>query len=158
MEEMIQIITGCIGSLGFALLYNIRGSRLLFATLGGLFSPCAFLLLGIFLPNEILRYFIVAVIISAYAEVMARLLKTPTTTFIITSLIPLIPGSGLYHTMTSAFSGNLGGFIEKGANTLGLAGALAAGIITVAGAAAFISSTERRLRTEKQNRTDNPPQ
>ena len=141
MEQYIlQVITGCVGSLGFALLYNIRGTRLLFATLGGLFSWAAFLLLGIFLSNEILRYFIVAVLISAYAEMMARLLKTPTTTFVTTCLIPLIPGSSLYYTMTNAFSGNPDGFIEKGVSTLGLAGALAAGIITVAGISTFISS------------------
>lgn len=141
MEQYIlQVITGCVGSLGFALLYNIRGTRLLFATLGGLFSWAAFLLLGTFLSNEILRYFIVAVLISAYAEMMARLLKTPTTTFVTTCLIPLIPGSSLYYTMTNAFSGNTDGFIEKGVSTLGLAGALAAGIITVAGISTFISS------------------
>ena len=66
---------------------------------------------------------------------MARVLKTPTTTFIITGLIPLIPGGSLYYTMTNAFSGNLQTFIEKGLYTLGLAGALAAGIIVTLGIA-----------------------
>lgn len=132
-SPIAQIITAFIGSTGFAVLYNIRGHRFALASLGGLLSCSAYLALGLILPNEILRYFIVAALISIYAEIMARPLKTPTTTFIMTGLIPLIPGSSLYYTMTGAFSGNLSGFIEKGVMTLGLAGALAAGIILVAG-------------------------
>ncbi len=136
-EAIIQIVTGCLGSLGFAFLYNIRGKRLVFATLGGLLSWTFFLTLSLVIEGDILCYYIVAVLISLYAEIMARVLKTPTTTFIMTSLIPLVPGSSLYYTMTTAFSGNMDGFIEKGLQTLGLAGALAAGIITVAGASSF---------------------
>ncbi len=137
-DAILQIFTGFLGTLGFAVLYNIRGKRLIFAALGGLLSWGFFLILNLIISGDILCYYIVAVLISLYAEVLARLLKTPTTTFIMTSLIPLVPGSSLYYTMTTAFSGNMDGFIEKGLQTLGLAGALAAGIITVAGASSFI--------------------
>lgn len=137
-DAILQIFTGFLGSLGFAILYNIRGKRLIFAALGGLLSWGFFLILNLIISGDILCYYIVAVLISLYAEILARLLKTPTTTFIMTSLIPLVPGSSLYYTMTTAFSGNMDGFIEKGLQTLGLAGALAAGIITVAGASSFI--------------------
>lgn len=130
---ILQIITGFIGSTGFAVLYNIRGRRLLFAAFGGLLSWSLFLLLGTFISDEIVRYFIVSAFISVYAEIMARILKTPKTTFIITSLIPLIPGSALYYTMRAAFSGDFLIFAQKGVDTLGYAGALAAGIIVVAG-------------------------
>lgn len=136
-DAILQIFTGFLGSLGFAILYNIRGKRLIFAALGGLLSWGFFLILNLIISGDILCYYIVAVLISLYAEILARLLKTPTTTFIMTSLIPLVPGSSLYYTMTTAFSGNMDGFIEKGLQTLGLAGALAAGIITVAGASSF---------------------
>ena len=131
MKELIMIITGCLGSAGFALLYNIRGKRFVFAALGGLLAVFFYLGFGLFIENEILNYFICAILVSLYAEIMARVLKTPTTTFIITSLIPLIPGGSLYYTMTGAFSGDIGSFIDKGLYTLGLAGALAAGIIVV---------------------------
>ena len=131
MTALIQIITGCIGAAGFALLYNIRGKRFVFSALGGLLATLFYVGFGLFIENEILSYFICAVLASLYAEVMARVLKTPTTTFIITSLIPLIPGGSLYYTMTNAFSGDLNSFIDRGLYTLGLAGALAAGIIVV---------------------------
>ncbi|MBQ7384559.1 MAG: threonine/serine exporter family protein [Clostridia bacterium] len=131
LTEFIQIIMGFIGSLGFAILFNIRGKRLLFASLGGLLSWLLFVLLGNFLADEALRYFIVAMIISAYAEVMARILKTPTTTFIATSIIPLVPGSALYYTMAHAFEGDAENFIAKAIYTLQLSCALALGVVVV---------------------------
>ncbi len=142
-DPILQIVTGFIGSVGFAVLYNIRGLRFIFASIGGLLSWSAFLGLGLLIPNEIARYFIVAALISLYAEIMARVLKTPTTTFIITSLIPLIPGSSLYYTMTNAFLGNGGDFIARGIMTLSLAGALAAGIIVIAGLAKIFKRAKK---------------
>ena len=71
--ELLQIITGFLGALGFAILYNIRGKKLFFAAIGGFFSWTLFVLLKFAMPNEALRYFIVAVTVSIYAEVMARM-------------------------------------------------------------------------------------
>ena len=128
-NAITQIITGYIGSFGFALLFNIRGKRLIVASLGGLISWSLFLVLNTLHLNDAVNYFLVALAVSIYAEIMARLLKTPTTTFITTSLIPLIPGSSLYYTMAYAFGGNIERFLEKAIYTLQLASALALGII-----------------------------
>ncbi len=132
--EIIQIITGFIGSLGFAILFNVRGKKLIFAALGGLVSWSMFVLLGFLIESEPIRYFIVAASISIYAEMMARVLRTPTTTFIMTALIPLIPGGSLYYTMAYAFESDLTRFLEKGIDTLQLALALALGVIIAAAA------------------------
>jgi uncharacterized membrane protein YjjB (DUF3815 family) len=126
---ILQIVTGCLGSLGFAVLFNISGKKLVFASLGGLLSWTFFLLLGFLIEGEAVRYFLSSFALSIYAEVMARRLKTPTTTFIIISLVPLIPGSSLYYTMASAVQLNIKAFLERGIHTLSLAGALALGII-----------------------------
>ena len=129
MNELIQILAGCVGTFGFAVLFNIRGKRFLFAGLGGFLSWLLFVLLQHLIPNEAVNYFVVAMVISLYAEVMARVLKTPTTTFITVSLIPLIPGGSLYYTMAYAFESDAARFLEKGLYTLELASALALGII-----------------------------
>ena len=127
--EIMQIIAGCIGAFGFAILFNIRGRRLFFATLGGLLSWSLFLLLGLLIENEPVRYFLVSLTIALYSEILARVLKTPSTTFVFTALVPLIPGGSLYYTMSTGFAGNLEGFLDKGIYTLSLAVALALGIV-----------------------------
>lgn len=144
--EIIQIITGFIGSLGFAILFNVRGRKLIFAAVGGFLSWTMFVLLGFLIESEPIRYFIVAATISIYAEVMARVLHTPTTTFIMTALIPLIPGGSLYYTMAYAFESDLNRFLEKGIYTLQLALALALGVIIAAAA----TKTLFRLLSQKK--------
>lgn len=129
--EILQIITGGIGTVGFAILFNVRDKKLIAAILGGFLSWAAFLLFRMFIGNEPICYFLVSVLISLYSEIMARKLKTPTTTFLMTSLIPLIPGGSLYYTMVYAFSGSSEKFLTKGIYTLQLAAALALGIIVV---------------------------
>ena len=131
MTAFVQILTGFLGSLGFAILYNIRGKKLVAAALGGFMSWSLFLLLGLFMNSEPIRYLIVSMFISIYAELLARLFKTPTTTFIITALIPLIPGASLYYTMSSVFGGNFEVFLENALLTLSLALALAIGVAII---------------------------
>ena len=130
-NEIIQIISSFIGSMGFAILFNIRGRRLLAAAIGGLLSWLLFILINRIIENEVVVYFIVAVIISIYAEILARILKSPATTFTITSLIPMIPGGSLYYTMVSVFLSNQDEFLQKALYTLQLAAALALGIVVV---------------------------
>ena len=129
MTQFIQILAGGVGSMGFAFLFNIRGKRLLVATCGGLLSWFLFVILSYIIQTEAISYFIVSLLISLFAEVMARVMKTPTTTFITTALVPLIPGGSLYYTMAYAFQQNGESFVKKGVSTLALAAALALGII-----------------------------
>lgn len=130
--QLIQILSGFVGSFGFSILFNIRGKRLIIASIGGLLSWLLYVILSNFIENEPIIYFFVAWFISTYAEIMARVMKTPTTTFITASLIPLIPGGSLYYTMANAFEGNLEIFLQKAIYTLQLASALALGIIVSA--------------------------
>ena len=129
MTQFIQILAGGIGSLGFACLFNIRGKRLAVATCGGLLSWTLFVIFSYIIKSEPVNYFVVSLLISLFAEVMARVMKTPTTTFITTSLVPLIPGGSLYYTMAYAFHQDADSFVTKGIATLSLAAALALGII-----------------------------
>ena len=75
VTEIFQIIASFIGSLGFAILFNIHGKRLLLASIGGMLSWILFILFNKAIGNDVIAYFIVAGIISIYAEIMARKLK-----------------------------------------------------------------------------------
>ncbi len=139
MNDLIwMILTGFIGSFAFAVLYNIRGRKLIFAGLGCLLSVGMYGILSLGIANTALCYFIVALLISAYAELMARVLKSPATTFITISLIPLVPGGALYNTMAFTFKGDWLNFFENAVYTLSLTIALALGIVLVSAATKMI--------------------
>lgn len=133
-DALIEILVSFCGTLGFGFLFNIRGRKLWYAAIGGLGTWALFLVLGLLMESEVLRYFIVSLCSTAYAEILARHLKTPATTFCIITLIPLVPGGALYYTTTAALSGDTAQFMPRLINTIQLAVALSLGIVIVTAA------------------------
>jgi uncharacterized membrane protein YjjB (DUF3815 family) len=145
----MQIFMGFLGSLGFGFLFHIRGSKLVIASLGGLMSWTVFLALESLIPSEPIRYFLAAAAVTVYAELFARIKKTPTTTFLVPSLIPLIPGGALYYTMNYALNEQWSSFAAKAIYTLELAMSLALGIIAVTTLYRMVNAVQQRLRKRK---------
>ena len=103
-----------IVTFGFGILFNIKGKKLLFAALGGGLSwYCYSLPLSLGL-SEVSSLFISALVFSTYSEVLARIFKTPVTSFVICALFPLVPGSGMYYTMLATINGDLQNAVHLG--------------------------------------------
>ena len=128
---VLQVLMGWAGSLGFSVLFNVRGIKLFLASLGGALSWALYLMVEPYFPSEMFRYFLSAAFVAVYAEILARMLKTPATTFLIPSIIPHIPGGALYHTMRYALNKEWGACLSQAVYTLSLALGLALGIIAV---------------------------
>ena len=143
--DLMQIFMGFLGSLGFSILFHIKGKRLLIASLGGLISWTVFLALGSLFPGESFRYFLASATVTVYAEVFARIIKTPTTTFLVPSIIPLIPGGSLYYTMNFALNKQWAAFSHRGFYTLQLALSLAVGIIAVTTLTRLLTLARKKL-------------
>lgn len=126
---LTELITSFFGSLGFAMVFNVRRKNLFFVALGGLivclFYQIPFHLFdaGIFISS-----LVAGAICQIYSEFLARLLKSPATVFYITSLIPLIPGGSLYRTMEAVVEKNFTLFRKFGFQTLYTTLGLAIGI------------------------------
>ena len=149
MNTFVQILMGCLGTLGFNILFHLRGKKLVLATLGGTLSWAVFLALEPLLPGEAVRYLLAAAAVTVYGEALARVEKTPTTTFLVPSIIPLIPGSALYYTMNYALNKQWSSFAQQAFYTLQLALSLAVGIIAVTTAVRLITALSTKTR-EKQ--------
>lgn len=128
---IIQIISAFVATLGFGILFNVRDKNLFFASLGGALGWLAYLISMNMNGSAMLSTFIAAIVISIYAEIFSRILKNPVTMFLICALIPLAPGSGMYYTILAAVQGDIMQSLNKGIETLSIAGLIALGIITV---------------------------
>lgn len=137
---IFQLITAFLGTLGFAVLYNLKDYKILFAAFGGLCAWAIYLFLGIWFDNDPLKYYIVALLAGIYSEFLARIQKTPATTYMVLTLIPLIPGGMLYETMNYALKNSWDTFFSTAIETIKLAGALALGIITVTSTVRIINA------------------
>ncbi len=128
---IFQTLAAIIGSLGFSIIFNIKGKNLIFAALGGGVSWLSYLIFLKIGLSGLLAMFLSSIIFSIYSEVFARILKTPVTTLVICCLIPLVPGAGMYNTMYAIVTGKTSEALNLALTTLASAGNLALGIILV---------------------------
>jgi len=129
MEHIMQLITVFTGSLGFALVFHVRKERLLLASLGGLMGWAVYLLSAGVFPREIPRYFLAAVAVTVYAEILARLVKCPATVFLVSGAVPLFPGGFLYQAMRSFMAEDYSAFSAQSLQTVMIAVAIAVGML-----------------------------
>lgn len=127
---MMPCIYAFAACAAFSIAFNMRGKTLIFASLGGALGWFVYLLFNP-LQNDILQFFLATVAISIYSEIMARVHKAPVTGYLLVALLPMVPGGGIYYTMEYCIIGNTDLFLETGLHTLGIAGALALGILLV---------------------------
>ena len=129
MEYIIQLASAFLGSMGFALLFHIRRQKLLLASLGGLLTWGVYLAAGLWVDQDVPRFFFASVAAAVYAEAMARAAKCPATLFVVTAAIPLVPGGSLYKTMQYFMEQEFALCSAQGLNTLLLAMAIALGML-----------------------------
>ena len=129
MQEIIQIAASFIGSLGFAALYNLHGKKLWIAGVGGMICWGSYLGFLNLIQNGFITNLLATVVATAYAEVMARVQKTPVTVYLISAIIPMVPGGTLYYTMNYAIAKEWDLFYRYGQKTLMIAAAMARGIM-----------------------------
>ena len=129
MEELMQCVWAFTGTFSFGIIFNLRGRNLIYASLGGLLAWVVYLVAKAVGAEEVMAYFIASMGISFYSEIMAIKRKTPVTVFIMLSMIPLVPGSGIFYTMQGLITKNYEMFAQKGFITFACAGAIALGIL-----------------------------
>lgn len=129
---IIQSIASAFATLSFSILFNIRGKFLIWSSIGGGIGWFFYKIVLTSSNSNNLAMFTSAVIFSAYAEILARKLKTPVTTILVSGLIPLVPGSGMYYTMSSAVNGNVMETWNFALTTFASAGSIALGVIFTA--------------------------
>lgn len=145
-EFCLPVLYAFLGSLGFAVLFNIHGSGLLICGAGGALGWLVYLLMAPFAQGPILQSFFAAIAISAYSELMSRIRKCPVTGYLLVAFFPLVPGGGIYYTMKYCMDGETALFLSKGMETLGIAGALAVGVLLVSSMVRLMTNYRHRRR------------
>lgn len=127
----IQILASFVACIGFSLIFNIHGSGFILCVLGGAISWTAYLACLHFGYNDLIAFFCAGVISSVYSEAIARIRKFPAISYLVISIIPLIPGSGVYYTTNYLVRGDMSGFAAQGTHAISIAGVIAVGILMV---------------------------
>ena len=127
----IQCLTAFLGCIGFCILFNIHGFGCAICALGGALAWFAYGITFHYTQDVIVASFFGTLIAAGYSEAMARIRKYPAISYLVISIFPLLPGAGIYYTTNYLINSDMAGFAAKGGQTIGVAGALAVGILTI---------------------------
>lgn len=144
IKDLIQIIMGMLGAVGFALLFGIRGVKLVPEALGAALGWGLYLILragGLSLFTALL---IASAGTALLSEILARCLRAPVIFLLVPMLIPMIPGGDLYYTMSFLIRGDFESFSQYVSLVLIQVCAIATGILVVSYLAGLIFHVSRR--------------
>lgn len=131
-ELLVRLVASFFCSIAFAVLFKSATRHLIPAGISGMLSYFVYHL-GLYLSLPI---FVVALLSTfagaTYAEIYARLRKTPVTVILSASIIPTVPGGDLYYTMQNVLLGNGDLAIKYLWQTMSIALGIAGGIVVVA--------------------------
>ena len=147
----LQVLAAGVGTLGFAILFNIRPRRLFLGALGGGLTWVVYLILAQYLAPDFVCVALAAAFGAVFAEIMARVCKAPATVFTILSEIALIPGGSLYITMHHLVGGRQAEALQYGMHTVMVAIAIALGIVLVTAFTTSFFSRKKRPATKHKH-------
>ena len=128
---VVQCLVSFIGCIGFAIYFNVHSMGVLLTSLGGLLTWAGYLVAIELGCGVVGANFWAAVVAAVYSEIMARVRKYPALSYLVVSIFPLLPGAGIYYTMTYILQSNTEMAWAKGLETASIAGVMAVGILLV---------------------------
>ena len=131
MALSIGAVTSLVGSLGFALIFRLSARYLLPASFGGLLAFVVYFVCDTFGMGLFTANLLAAIVGSLYSELLARMMKTPSVEFMIPCIIPLVPGSMLYHTMSHLLAAEYAPAFDSFVKAMMTALGIAAGVIVL---------------------------
>lgn len=145
MEKyLLQMVMGCIGALGFAVLFNVQYNKLWLIAVSSALSWLGYAMCMILNTGVFWAFFCGTAVAALLSEILARVVKTPVLLLLVPILIPLIPGCDLYHMMSSLVRGQEAVMLDYARLLLLEAGAIALGIICVASVMSILTLLRTR--------------
>ena len=95
----VQLISCGIASMGFALFFKAAFKQSVYAGIGGTFTCACYAGVLALHGNNFTATMAGAVFVAGYSYVMSRVHKAPSTIFLTTSVMPVIPGATLFYMM-----------------------------------------------------------
>lgn len=131
MDQWSIIVAAGIGSAGFAFFFNAKKVQILCAAISGLLVSGLYILLAANYDSILLNNMLCAMFVTAYAEVFARIMKAPSSVFLLPAIIPLVPGGYLYYAMYGLVTGAPGVAWENANATMLTGLGIAMGILMI---------------------------
>ena len=138
------------GTVGLSMLLNAPPRSILPASVTGMLGQVVYMLLYRHMGQGLMfSYFLATVVISVICEICARVMRMPSTIFLLSALIPLVPGYSFYAMLLALVQDNGMQAARFGMEAVQIVAAIAVGSAVTS--VLFRTMMRRRIRknTEK---------
>ncbi|WP_322627322.1 threonine/serine exporter family protein [Aedoeadaptatus coxii] len=153
-KALIMFCVSFCGALGYAIPVEAPKRSLFSSCLSGAVSYLLYLKIIDLDGNAFFGAFLAAFLIGILGELFSRYYKMPATIFIMPPLIILVPGGGMYYTMSYLIQDNMDMFLREAVNTFSIAIALSLGIVASGMFSKSLRAFRRRSIHKGQPRLD----
>ena len=146
-EALPQLIAAFLGTLGFALVFKMKSSYLLFVSFGGFCTYGIFVIITFLGYSNFSAALISSMFVALLSEILARTLKAPTVIFLTTISISIVPGSSLYYSMRYLLLQDTASFAEAFKSTCSIAAGIVCGIVVISVIIKIFVSLKRKINS-----------
>lgn len=141
---ILQVIAAYFVTICFSILFNSTYKQALFCGLVGGLGWLLYLTTLFYTPSVVIASFVGALAVSILAFILSKIRKAPVTIYQIPGIIPLVPGMGMYKTLSAVISSNYNQVNFYLFETLQIAGAIAVAMMLVYATSSLV---EQQFRT-----------
>ena len=106
-DMLISAIGAFGGTMGFCYLLAAPRRTILPASVNGMIGFLIYVILYRYMKQNIMfSHFMATVAVTVMCEMLARVMRLPSTVFLLTSLVPLVPGYNFYRAMLALVENN----------------------------------------------------
>ena len=131
-EILSNLFCSFVGTIGFAIMYNVPKKYYIGCGVTGMAGWIVYLLVsGMNYVSAAVGSFFGAFIVVLISRMLSVKMRCPITIFLISGILPLVPGAGIYNTVYYIVTNQLTQAALKGIESLKIAFAIVMGIVIV---------------------------
>ena len=131
-EILSNLFCSFVGTVGFAIMYNVPKKYYIGCGVTGMAGWIVYLLVsGMNYVSAAVGSFFGAFIVVLISRMLSVKMRCPITIFLISGILPLVPGAGIYNTVYYIVTNQLTQAALKGIESLKIAFAIVMGIVIV---------------------------
>ena len=123
----LEMFVAFAATMAFAVIFNVSRSELIFCGI----AEGVYLFTLRISDETALAIFVASIAVTVLSRILANVRRMPVTVYLISGIISLVPGAGMYNTVYNIISSDYMKAMYTGVDTIKVAVAIAVGIVLV---------------------------
>ena len=147
-DIIVQVVSAFLGVVAVAVLFRVPKKYLVLTGVTGAVGWFVQITMTELLSNQVFVAFLAAFSVAVLSQIFARISKAPVTLYLVTGILPMVPGVGMYRTVYYLLQGNNKESSRYFAYTLQVAGMIALAIFVVDSVFRVIYQKQKKRKHE----------